>query len=214
MRLNAVLAVIASLALCAPNAFADSRRAVDTTGKTAHEIIGVTNASVAFVATEARTPSELAFRHIQSGVICRVPTPSRMWLYVGRHDTPGHSVSCYFVDDYRNLGIVVFRQPLGQTLEDQMKVADYVCLRHMAAPAIISDDLWDSAATEAPEIITTRYRGEVENEGSFFCAASVAVVDGWTLIYSYLARVYSDEEAEQWDRDALRRWRGILREMN
>ncbi len=112
------------------------------------------------------------------------------------------------------MGIVMFREALGNTLDEQIKVAGDICLRHMPAPTIIADNLWAAVTAEAPQVTSIRYRGEIVGEGPFFCAVSVAEIDGWTFIYGYLARVYSEEEAARWDQDALQRWRATLRELN
>lgn len=214
MRVGLLIAALLCFAFSTPNASADARTAIDTTGKTATEVIQIAEAAGAFAPSEPDNRHELVFRHELTGLICRVPIGSRMWLYVGNHDRRGDSSSCFYTDDFRHTGIVIFRQALGNSLDEQMKIADEVCLRFIPTPTIIADDLWAAVTAQAPEATSIRYRGEVEGEGPFFCAVSVAEIDGWTFIYTYLARVYSEEEAARWDRDALERWRATLRELN
>jgi hypothetical protein len=205
-------ALVASLAVAFSTPADALLKAIETAGKTPFEIIQEAGMLGVFQATEPLGHGEMGFLHVQSDVLCRVPEGSRMWLY-SRSDGPiGESVSCSFTDDFRHVSVIAFREPLGPTLEDQLKVADAACLDHMPTPTtIMRDDAWEAPLRQdGLDTLSVRFRGEVPDEGPFYCAASVAVVNDWTFTFRFMARVYAEEEAERWDREALTRWETTL----
>ncbi|MBK6703322.1 MAG: hypothetical protein IPG56_05810 [Caulobacteraceae bacterium] len=130
-----LIAALACLAFSTPDA--NALTAIDTTGKTATEIIQISEAAGAFAPAEPSTSAELAFRHELTGVVCRVPVGSRMWLYVGEHDRRGDSSSCFYTDDFRNTTGV--SRSVGNTPTSRLKSR-----RHLPRPCAdhLADNFW------------------------------------------------------------------------